>query len=34
MVQFDIRWPNKFFADLGLINLTQARMSAAKSSLR
>lgn len=27
-----IRWPNKFFAKLGLINLTQARILAAKSS--
>ncbi len=29
-----IRWPNKFFADLGLIDLTQSRMLAVKSSMR
>jgi len=29
-----IRWPNKFFANLGLIDLTQARRLAAQSSRR
>lgn len=28
------RWPNKFFADRGLVNLTQAHTLAVKSSLR